>query len=582
VRHGACLRADGLGAIARTAVRIVAVAAVLCALGAAAAPRHPRAPATKVPGQVRYVTSERAFLNKGSADGLTAGMELNVTRGRTNVGACRIENLAEHSAGCAGGGFRVGDTFKFEAPAPPPAPAPRAPVATQQELAARAAQLGRASLPLVEFVSTRGERLGGAGFSAEVALSHNVWVGLPDSTNRLFQSEQLDLVLRGLDLTHGLKLYVDASVVAWSQRPDGFRLPQSGTFLLYVRETEVTRRESGPFVASVGRMWPEKAPGVGVIDGMQLGWRSQSGAEIGVYGGEIPNPIDLSLSGNRWTAGIYGGWSTATAAGVGNFVNYFGQTARLSLITEPETGFRAEAETALQMRMLDAVDAVGDVRIGLGGTPDVPAPQSLIEMARVDLSTQAGNALRVSAGLRYVGNQPTDVLGLGEPNVYEHRGLHTDGTALFTFSPSISATLLGGVFEDYDSGLVRGEAGPQLNFPRLFGDSGGLSVGYLFEAGWWGQRDAYVQAQWSPVRSFRFFIRGSFMQDAPASGTGSYLSRAVGLSTQTEVRLNRLMAIRLALGGQQQLGQSFGGLPDALRVDSVTGLAGSLSVVGQL
>jgi hypothetical protein len=570
---------------ARTALRLVAVGGALCACVAAAAPKHTRpgpGPVSKVPGQVRYVTSERAYLNKGSADGLTAGMELTLSRGRSSIGTCRIENLADHSAGCAGGGFRPGDTFKFDAAAAPTQPAPRAPVATAQELAARAAQLRRASFPLVEFVSEGGGKLGGTGFSAEVALSHNVWVGLPDSTGRTFQSEQLDIVLRGLDLSHGLRLYVDASAVAWTQRPDTFRLPQSGSFLLYVRETEVTRRESGPFVASVGRMWPEKAPGVGVIDGLQLGWRSQSGAEIGVYGGEVPNPIDLSPSSNRWTAGIYGGWSTATEAGAGTFINYFGQTARLSIITEPETGFRAEAETALQLRMLDALDAVGDVRIGLGGSPDVPAPQSFIEMARADVSTQASSALRVSAGVRYVGNQPTDVLGLGEPNVYEHRGLHADATGVFSFGPAVSATLLGGVFQDYDSGLTRGEVGPQINFPRLFGESGGVSLGYLFEAGWWGQRDVYAQAVWTPVRNFRFSIRGSFFQDAPATGTGPYLSRAVGVTTQTEVRLHRLLSLRLALGGQEQLGQGAGGLPDALRADPVTSLAGSLSVVGQL
>jgi hypothetical protein len=203
-------------------------------------------------------------------------------------------------------------------------------------------------------------------------------------------------------------------------------------------------------------------------------------------------------------------------------------------------------------------------------------------MARVDVSAQTTSVLRVSAGLRYVGNQPTDVLGLGETNVYEHRGVHADATGLISFGPSFSATVLGGVFQDYDSGLVRGEVGPQVNFPRLFGDNGGVSLGYLFEAGWWGQRDAYLQMLWSPTRNLRLVVRGSYLQDAPADGTGPYLSRTIGLSTQTEVRLNRLLAIRLALAGQQQLGQGGGGLPDALRVDSVTSLAGSLSVVGQL
>ncbi|HEX4621493.1 MAG TPA: hypothetical protein VH208_07995, partial [Myxococcaceae bacterium] len=106
-----------MAANARTAVRLVALGGVLCACVAAAAPKRPRpasGPVVKVPGQVRYVTSERAYLNKGAADGLAPGMELTVSRGRTNIGNCRIENLAEHSAGCAGGGFRPGDTFKFD------------------------------------------------------------------------------------------------------------------------------------------------------------------------------------------------------------------------------------------------------------------------------------------------------------------------------------------------------------------------------------------------------------------------------------------------------------------------------------
>ena len=534
------------------------------------------------PTVVRYATTSHAFLNRGLADGLQPGMEVSIYRRGRVAATCKVAVLAQHTASCEGGGAQAGDTFRMEKVTPPPEPAPRPPVASPAQVAAWHNAVTQGSFEKAEFVEPPRAGFAGAGFSADVALTHRIWATAPEQ-DRTFQSEQVDVSIRGADLTHGLKLFVDLSAVLWTQRPATFHLPQVSSAQLYVRETEVTRRESGPLVASAGRLWPVNAPGVGVIDGIQAGYRFGFGLEAGIFGGEIPNPIDLNFDFNRWTAGAYFAWERA--GGPDSVLSFVRQTGRISFITEAETGARTEAETQLQARLFGAMEAVGDVRAGLGGRTGDPNYSSL-EAAQIEVSAKAGDVLRFSGGVRYAGYQPSDVTAYGETASYEHRGIHADAS-VGLIGDAVTFTGIGGYFDDLDSNLTRMEAGPQLGLPHFFGNAGGLNIGYMIEYGWLGMQNGYIQAYLHPSPRWRLLLRGSYLQDAPmgqqATGTLNQAPvREIGAATNFEVSINKYVYVRLSGAWQRQLEGDFGGGPYATRTGGLSGFTASGTLGGRL
>jgi len=326
----------------------------------------------------------------------------------------------------------------------------------------------------------------------------------------------------------------------------------------------------------VGRLYPVNAPGAGVIDGLQAGWRSGN-LEAGAFGGEIPEPYGLKLSTQnlRWTAGAYFAWETANEGDAA--LNFFKDATRLAYVDAPGYGGRPEAETQIQARFINTWDLVSDLRLGVGNG-QTAGP---LETARVDLSAHASNVFSFSADLRYVGLQPTDFLSLGE-TTYEHRGLHADAYAHWLAAPWISFSAMAGLYRDFDNpSEERFEAGPEVSLPTLFGSGAGLSAGYLFEYGWLGMRNTYLQASFVPVSRLRLLIRGSYVQDTPTNLTGFFTTRQLGESLTGEYAINKHLYVRVAASFFQDLGGALG-VDYALRQATPTGLNGSATLGGQL
>jgi hypothetical protein len=553
---------------------------VAAAVLAAPAPKGgTRAPAASGPA-VTYQTKERAFLNRGQVDGLAVGEVLNMAHEGRAAGTCKVEQVSAHAASCAGKAVRIGDTFKITAPPAAPASAPLPPVLSPAEISRREAILAAGALDKVEFDSSRAHTPLSLGGPVTVSLEHDIWTtftGSPDA-GTTFQTERLDVSVQGADISHGLRLYLDATAMYWTQEPSNARLPYTSNAVLLVRQTEVQRRQSGDtVVGAVGRILPLDAPGAPIVDGLQAGWRSPSGGvEVGAFGGLLPDPVTLAPATDRWTAG---GYAAYTYVGdKSDLLRLFHEAFRVAAIYAPEPGYgtRVEAETAAQAWMARDTSVAGDVRFGAGASN---AP-GFLEAARLDIDSQPQRGFHLGASFRYLNAPVGDVLVLGAPS-YATNGTHVDLTFAWTDSRFIGLSGYGGLWTDPSSGLTHGEIAPELSFPRLFGDTGGLAIGYQQELGWWGQRTAYLQTNVHPLRNLRFLARVLYLEDTPAQGAGDFNTDEVGAFLDTEVGMTSWLALHLGLMVRHNLGPE-APLGIILRDVSSSGLSASVGLVGSL
>jgi hypothetical protein len=568
----------------------VCVAASASAAAAAGVPGKRLAAATpartapKAPppgaGGVVYQTRERIFLNRGQTDGLTVGTVLHLTREGRVTGQCKVDSVSEHAATCSGKGPKPGDTFKLGAPVAGPVITQLPGVLTPSETSRRQSMVSAQPLQKVAFDQSRAQSPLHLGGPVMVALHHNFWTSFAAAPGEAttFQSERLDLSVQGADITHGLRLFLDATAMYWTQQPPNARLPYTSNTVLLVRQTEIERRQSGDtFVGSVGRILPAEAPGSPVVDGMQAGWRSSTGGlEVGAFGGFVPDPVSLAPSLNRWTAGAY-----AALTYVGekrDLVRLFHESFRVAAVTAPEAGYgtRVEAETAAQAWMAMDTSLAGDVRFGVGSAT---AP-GLLEAARFDVDSQPRQGFHVGGSFRYLNTPVGDVLTLGAPS-FATNGTHFDVTFAWTDSRVIGVSGYGGAWTDANTGLTHGEIAPELDFPRLFGDGGGLGFGYQQEFGYWGQRTVFAQTLLQPIGRLRLMVRALYLQDTPASGTGDFNTDEVGATFDSEVGITSWLALHLGALVRHNLG------PEAptgviLRNVSSSGLSASAGLIGRL
>ena len=223
-----------------------AAAALLIAVSAAAGGR----------GHVLSVTQARAYLDAGSEEGLAPGAAVELERNGRRVGSCRVEEVSDHHASCAGAGLRAGDAF-FLAPRPvaPPKelPAPLSAAEQARLLAAVAA----APLAQVEFKAAPGAG-GAARPSAEVEVAYASWRSNVAGTD---EQAQVDVTIRDLALSRNLSLSVDMSARRWISRHSTTFIPGETTQLL-VWQAELDYRDPArPFSAQLGRVRPWLLPG---------------------------------------------------------------------------------------------------------------------------------------------------------------------------------------------------------------------------------------------------------------------------------------------------------------------------------
>jgi hypothetical protein len=503
---------------------------VAAALLGAPGPRATRSPGTAA---VVYVTRTAVYLDAGGEDGLAPGLDVELRRGGEPAGRCRIDSVAPHAAVCAGAGARVGDQARFE---PPPAvaePAPKLlpPPPDPRELERRLAALSAApAAPLVAFEPSAG----GAAVAvarartADAALTHASWKASGSGGEH---REALDVVIRGAEVADGLTLDVDARAERGLRREAPRFRPRDDT-QLYLWQAQLTATPGDALVLSAGRVLPWGIPGASLFDGALVGVRRHAGdvqAEVGGFGGLVPDPVTTGPAADRATGGGY--WVLDGALGRGAS---FRQEGRVAVVRSPELGTRTEASLTGRL-FLPVVDLSDEAHLGAGGRASAG-----LDAGRVDVTLRPVAGFVAGASYRQTGLAWPQLV---EPAVFPGRSRGADAFAYLDLGRGVRVGATGGLARDLSSGLDRTWIGPELGLPRLLGARGGLTVGYLEETGWLRGRSAYAQLAVRPWDRLRAVARASWTHDSGAGVDRDEL----GLFASAAAELTRNLGLRLSV-----------------------------------
>lgn len=512
--------------------------AIVLALAAA-----PAAAERRQTGSVIYATASRLYLDAGARDGLAPGQML-----KLRAGTCRVEEVSDRYATCAGSGRR-GDTVLL--PVPPAAPvvrrlpAPPPPAVLEQ----RAAVLASAFFEKVQYHPPPKPP---ASHTVEVGVGYAGWFSTGAGA---WQQERLDAKVTGAPVGKGFTLNVDLSARFWSGRSDPISFRPDDPVQLYVWEANLSRRAlyGGPAL-SLGRVRPWGTPGQPILDGAQAGWRTAGGTEVGVFGGVIPDAVTLAPSFSQGTFGGY--WSGLYTGESGSILRYFRHELRLAFVNTSELGQRLEGEGLVEARITRHFDAALDVRLANG---DQKAPGSL-DAFRFDGALRPVDGLSLIGSFRYQGIAVPELDGPG--NVQSGgAAYHADLSLAWDPPPQvIRFSLISGMSSDLSgNGQMRTWFGPELGAPRLFSDHLGASIGYVREEGWEPGQSAWLQLVVRPailvqVIARVFWSRTSAVSPVNLDELGAYTRVQAQLSPTVALRLSA--TARTTLNGEDQL---FGG-----------------------
>jgi hypothetical protein len=513
-------------------------------------------PAHRGTGAVAYVTAAgHAYLDAGSDDGLATGAEVVLRRGGEVQGKCTIEALAPHHAVCTApqggperraatppgsdlrGHVRVGDTFDLPAvpePAPPPLLPPPAP---PDVMARRLAVVQAAPQAQVAFQGTgKTETLIMPRTRAiDVSLEHQTWDVSPGGAS---SKESLDIIARGVPLSSWLFLDLDARAEHWSTRQNPRFRPKDRT-QLYVWQAELTAIPSDALSISAGRVLPWGIPGATIFDGGMVGWHglvSGMRAEAGVFGGTVPQPETLRLTGQRETGGGYWIFDRQLASGV------FRTEGRLAATRTPELGTRGEASLTARY-FVRALDFSAEANLGAGGKLHA---SGYLDSARVDATVRPVNGLSVGGSYRYSGLAWPQTF---DPPAFPARSREADGFLAWDAKRWLRLGGTIGTAQDVASHLHRTWFGPELAFPRVLGGWATFSFGYLQESGWIAGRSAYGQLVATPWKPIWLLARASWSHESTAGPSQDEAALTLGGRAQ----LNAWLAARVTLSGRTVL-----------------------------
>jgi hypothetical protein len=464
--------------------RAVVLAASPTPAGAGTATVAPRPERRRGTGAVVYVTAARAYLDVGAADGLAPGAVVVARRGGAEAGRCTVDELGEHHAACPATVLRPGDTVTFAATPEPEAPRSPAPLPTAEELAARARAAAEAPVVRVDFRPGERREAPTRRRIAVAGLEHVSWASSGAST---LSVERLDLALRGAPLGADVVLDLEARAERWVPGANPRFRPEDDA-RLYLWQAQLSAPVSAVRL-SAGRILPYHVLGATVFDGASASVRRGT-AEVGLFGGVVPEPDTLSPTTERSTGG--GFWSLERALGAGKLRH----EGRLAVVSSPELGTRVEA-TLAGRAWLREVDVSAEAQLGAGGEEQAAA---LLDAARVDIAARPTRTVSLGASYRHAGLEWPEA---PEPALFPGRSDAADAWAAVELGSFLRLGATGGLSRDAESDLDRAWVGPELGIPRLFGRRGGLAVGYLEEGGWLAGRSAYAQLvarPWDPLR----------------------------------------------------------------------------------
>ncbi|MFT3706234.1 MAG: hypothetical protein QM817_01080 [Archangium sp.] len=486
-------------------------------------------------GEVASVAGGAAYLNRGSADGVTAGQSLTFQRAGKPAGSCIVGAVSEHFARCDGGGLRPGDRFASGRVQEPTVLGPAA-LPTEAELRRRQAMVEGVGWRLRDFdVAT--SSLSATRF--DVALSHTTYFG-----GGAFGVQRLDILVPDFEIWRGLRVSADVTALNFSARPSGTRTIYQQTPVLLVRQLEVGfRRADVPFSAALGRTWLRSGAGLLAIDGAQAAWRFSEGVEVGAWGGLLPEAARLTIQPSQWSVGAFGR-VRASLGGTLMQLSVRGGYSQRDLL-----GGRAELGVLASLWSGATFDATLAAELGFGQSQALAG----IDAARFDFGWRPVERLRLGGGVRYRGLPLTSLTEVGTTSPGQ-RALHADLGGTLQLTESLWLGAVSGFASDFDSGLWQLRVGPELSLPRLASLPLTLGVGYVEEVGWLRGRHGYAQVQVTPGQIFRLTTRLNFFQQAGANPNPGLASQEVGTSVAIELTPWRFLRARVALVGRLPVG----------------------------
>ena len=511
----------------------------------AAAPFAARAAALRPldgAGTVRTVQRGRAWLDAGALDGLRVGQVVTLKRKGEPAGSCTVELLADRNATCTGPGMRPGDTFPVNPRAAGSLPVSLPPLLTPAEEARRFAASQAVAFVPVDFKSTRVvERLDRLRRD-DVGYAHFAWLS---SDAQAVHQEQVHAQSHGAEVWRGARLDLDLTAMARSAASPTERFEPGRKAQLWVREASLSFAEPGSrYRFAAGRVLPWLLPGGATFDGIQAGWRPGRGAELGLFGGAVPDPLTTAPGTDRATGGAY--WAVDGVAGESTQLRNEGRVAWVRL---PGSKSRIEAETTAQAWIARRLDVALQARLGAG---DYAAPGKL-DAARADLGWFQPGLLSFYGGFRYDDSRLPDVAApaLGP-------GRTRQATASFSWDRMgwLVLRATGGTGRDLDSGLSHTWAGPEVAAPRILGRLGGASAGYAEELGSYAGRNAWLQGDLTFGPRTRLLTRVSWMMDGRPSPLAA--EQSAGLSLAAVSDLAPWLRFRLTALGRVEIPQGPG------------------------
>jgi hypothetical protein len=455
-------------------------------------------------GRVALVTDRRAYLDRGGADGLVAGQALAMWRSGRSLGACTLEAVGDHEATCTGRRLRVGDTFRSPhavgrravaaggaAARARSAPVPNLPpVVDDQTLQARAAVIADATVEKVEFNGRHAFR---GHTTAEVSPGFVAWFTQPNEPGGGYAQERIDGVIRGVELGQtGFHFDGAFSAQRWSTPASLERFRAGSPTQFYLWEAEATHRRQegdGGTTISVGRLWPYHAPGLTVLDGVQVGRQNETRtAEAGFYGGLVPSAASLAPGFDIWAAGLYG--ALAQLGDRTSTVRLARQELRVGVWRDTRTVTEAQG---LAQLWIGSVTAGGGGRVRWSPSSTSGGGGVVVEQANVDLGLRP--SLTSSAGLhaRYTGATLLPDAPLRAELPMTGATMHAIADANLELSSRLALAASAGAHREGGTGRHQLHAGAEVRFSRLFRETGGLWVGGEVEQGWLQGENLYLQ-----------------------------------------------------------------------------------------
>jgi len=449
------------------------------------------------------VTDRRAYLDRGSRDGLEAKQSLAIQRAGRPVATCTVEAAASRSAVCVGARLRGGDTFALPArtaPVKAAAVVALAPVTPATTLQQRAEEMADAPQEKVDF---QGVRLFGGHARAQLGAVMAFWRTQSDPRFN-YALEQLDGAVRAYEIGNtGLRVDAAFSAMRWtgSGAAVASRFRPDAQTQFYLWQAEVSRRrEDAGTVVSVGRIWPWHLPGLPLLDGFQLGRRNRAGTqEAGVYAGFLPTATAVSPATDSWVAGLYG---TVTQVGLGRGVFRLArEEARVGVWRTGGAGWIAEGDGTGQVWL-------GPTTLAAGGRVRAGAEVgSALDRFFLDFAVRPTNLLGGGLHFRYFGASPGPLTDLVRESFATKGSVHALADLHLQPWSWLGFAGFGGVHRERESGLGQKLGGAEVRLPRVAGSYAGLNVGAEAQEGWLRLRTLYADLVARPTKGIVAWAR---------------------------------------------------------------------------